>query len=370
LVKNNKGVKMKKIALTAGILAFLMFAGCSKQPKLENVKEQNNTATTEVVQADTKVVGEGESVNTQNATLEEQNLEETTITVSKAQNNQQFAKKLASIVVYFDFDKYNIRPDQWPKVEKLANLIKSNPSNYTVRIEGNCDEWGTEEYNYALGLKRANSVKNALIKLGVDPKKLTQGSGKKAWWICEKGHEWEAVIGFRCDKRGVTGCPYCAGRKVCSDNSLAILNPDIASEWHPIKNQPLSPDLVTPGSGKKVWWKCSKGHEWNTSIDSRNKKGRKSYCPYCIGQKTDVNKSIYANYPLLSKQWHPTKNNKLTMFLQTNNVKGATKWLMERYVNVLKNLFNNKSSLKLDNISYIYFNSLENGEELISSSLI
>ena len=181
---------MKKIVLTAGILAFLMFAGCSKQPNLENAKEQNNTATTEVVQADTDVVGENESVNTQNATVEEQNLEETTITVSKAQNNQQFAKKLASIVVYFDFDKYNIRPDQWPKVEKLANLIKSNPSNYTVRFEGNCDEWGTEEYNYALGLKRANSVKNALIKLGVDPKKLTVISYGELNPVCTAHARW------------------------------------------------------------------------------------------------------------------------------------------------------------------------------------
>ena len=181
---------MKKIALTAGIIAFFIFSGCSKQPNLENAKEQNNTATTEVVQADTDVVGENESVNTQNATVEEQNLEEATITVSKAQNNQQFAKKLASIVVYFDFDKYNIRPDQWPKVEKLANLIKSNPSNYTVRIEGNCDEWGTEEYNYALGLKRANSVKNALIKLGVDPKKLTVISYGELNPVCTAHAKW------------------------------------------------------------------------------------------------------------------------------------------------------------------------------------
>ena len=181
---------MKKIALTAGIAAFLMFAGCSKQPNLENAKMENNSTKSEIVQADTNVVGEGENVNTQNAAVEEQNLEETTITISKTQNNQQFAKKLASIVVYFDFDKYNIRPDQWPKVEKLADLIKSNPSNYTVRIEGNCDEWGTEEYNYALGLKRANSVKNALIKLGVDPKKLTIISYGELNPVCTAHARW------------------------------------------------------------------------------------------------------------------------------------------------------------------------------------
>jgi len=179
---------MKKIALTAGIAAFLMFAGCSKQPNLENAQQQTTQTTQET--AATTTPAENESVNTQNAAVEEQNLEETTITVSKAQNNQQFAKKLASIVVYFDFDKYNIRPDQWPKVEKLANLIKSNPSNYTVRIEGNCDEWGTEEYNYALGLKRANSVKNALIKLGVDPKKLTIISYGELNPVCTAHAKW------------------------------------------------------------------------------------------------------------------------------------------------------------------------------------
>jgi peptidoglycan-associated lipoprotein len=196
LVKNHKGAKMKKIAISMGITAFLIFAGCSKQPNLENAQQEKAEPTKKVQEtsgATTSAENENvanESVNTENATVETQNLEETTITISKIQNNQQFAKKLASIVVYFDFDKYNIRPDQWPKVEKLANLIKSNPSNYTVRIEGNCDEWGTEEYNYALGLKRANSVKNALIKLGVDPKKLTIISYGELNPVCTAHAKW------------------------------------------------------------------------------------------------------------------------------------------------------------------------------------
>jgi len=66
-----------------------------------------------------------------------------------------------------------------------------------------------------------------------------------------------------------------------------------------------------------------------------------------------------------------TKTNKLTIYLQKNNVKAAVKWLMERYVNILKNLFDKRSkkSLNIDNINLFYFNSFENGEELISSSL-
>jgi len=65
----------------------------------------------------------------------------------------------------------------------------------------------------------------------------------------------------------------------------------------------------------------------------------------------------------------PTKLNKLTICLQTNNVKAAVKWLMQRYINTLKNLFDKRSSAPIDNFTFFYFNSLPNGEELISSSL-
>ena len=181
----------KKILAATGLAALLMITGCSKQPNLENATQTEQTAqTTNENQTNENVAPQtnaNESVNTQNAVVEEQTLTENTQTAGE---NQKFAKNLAEIVVYFDFDKYNIRPDQWPKVEKLAKLIKDNPANYTVRIEGNCDEWGTEEYNYALGLKRANTVKNALIKLGVDPKKLTVISYGELNPVCTAHAKW------------------------------------------------------------------------------------------------------------------------------------------------------------------------------------
>ncbi|AZV46025.1 flagellar motor protein MotB [Nautilia sp. PV-1] len=181
----------KKLLIATGVAALLMITGCSKQPNLENATQTEQTAQTANTQnanQNSATATGNETVNTQNANVEEQTIGEgTKITVTA---NQKFAKKLANIVVYFDFDKYNIRPDQWPKVEELAKLIKSNPANYTVRIEGNCDEWGTEEYNYALGLKRANSVKNALIKLGVDPKKLTIISYGELNPVCTAHAKW------------------------------------------------------------------------------------------------------------------------------------------------------------------------------------
>jgi peptidoglycan-associated lipoprotein len=192
LVKEKKMKKSLLIGVAAAALLFL--AGCSKQPSLENAQNvnanQTQTEQTAQVNENTETVQkeQNESVNTENANVEEENLSVAKVKVENT--NEEFAKKLSSIVIYFDFDKYNIRPDQWPKVKKLAELIKSNSSNYTVRIEGNCDEWGTEEYNYALGLKRANSVKNALIKLGVDPKKLTVISYGELNPVCTAHARW------------------------------------------------------------------------------------------------------------------------------------------------------------------------------------
>ena len=179
---------MKRKFFLAAITAAFLITGCSKQPNLENAANTNNQAA-QVENVQPNTAGGNESVNTANAEVQTQTIPGSA-SVSVETNNQDFAKKVSSIVIYFDFDKYNIRPDQWPKVEKLAQILKSNPSNYTIRIEGNCDEWGTEEYNYALGLKRANTVKKALIKLGVDPKKLTVISYGELNPVCTAHAKW------------------------------------------------------------------------------------------------------------------------------------------------------------------------------------
>ena len=95
------------------------------------------------------------------------------------------------------------------------------------------------------------------------PNDVTPGSGRKVWWICNKGHEWMALIG---DRSNGNNCPYCSGHRVCKDNCLATLNPKLSQEWHPTKNGKLTPNDVMAGSIKKVWWICNKGHEWEAKI--------------------------------------------------------------------------------------------------------
>jgi len=68
--------------------------------------------------------------------------------------------------VYFDFDKYDIRTDAQPLLDAQAAWLKRYPA-VAVRIEGNCDERGTREYNLALGARRANAVRDFLVARGV-----------------------------------------------------------------------------------------------------------------------------------------------------------------------------------------------------------
>lgn len=115
------------------------------------------------------------------------------------------------------------------------------------------------------------------------PAQVTPASNKKVWWHCDKGHDYQAVIASRTQRGG--GCPYCAGRKVLAGfNDLATLEPTVAKEWHPTKNGALTPQDVTSGSKKRVWWRCSAGHEWQAVIYSRTGNQRCG-CPVCSGKR-------------------------------------------------------------------------------------
>ena len=110
------------------------------------------------------------------------------------------------------------------------------------------------------------------------PQRVTPTSNRKAWWICEKGHSFPAVIASRTNG---SGCPYCAGRKVLPGfNDLATTDPCVAAQWHPTLNGTLTPEMVTPGSRKKVWWECAYGHVWKAAVYPRTG-AKKCGCPIC-----------------------------------------------------------------------------------------
>jgi peptidoglycan-associated lipoprotein len=100
--------------------------------------------------------------------------------------------------IYFDFDKFNLDPKANEALDELVAFLKTNV-NLKVKIEGNCDERGTTEYNIALGERRANSAQDYVISHGIDPLRVSTVSyGKEK--AADPGHNEEAWAKNRRDE--------------------------------------------------------------------------------------------------------------------------------------------------------------------------
>ena len=147
----------------------------------------------------------------------------------------------------------------------------------------------------------------------ITAKNVMLGSRVSVWWICDKGHEWKASVFSRKNGRG---CPYCSGRQaIKGETDLKTLNPKLASELHPTKNIGITADTICVDSGRKVWWICNKGHEWQSKVTIRN---RGAGCPYCAGKKAILGETDLATLnPDLAKEYHPSKNGELSVEMLT-----------------------------------------------------
>ena len=101
------------------------------------------------------------------------------------------AQTITDGIVYFEFDKFNIQDQYRDMLRQKAELMKAYPS-IRVRIEGNCDARGTQEYNLALGERRARAAYEYMVMLGVNPSQLeiisygkerpaVEGTGPAVW---------------------------------------------------------------------------------------------------------------------------------------------------------------------------------------------
>ena len=100
--------------------------------------------------------------------------------------------------VYFDFDKYELKPEARERLAKNADFLRAHPE-FEMLIEGHCDERGTAEYNLALGDRRANAAKNYLMSLGIpagpiqivsfgEERPQCQETSEACWWRNRRAH--------------------------------------------------------------------------------------------------------------------------------------------------------------------------------------
>ncbi|MBU2495847.1 MAG: peptidoglycan-associated lipoprotein Pal [Candidatus Omnitrophota bacterium] len=166
----------KKIILGVGFLVLFFFAaGCAGRVELKKpVKAAPPEAMPEVTVKEVKPVPEPtEGLATKEDLAKALKGEGIPVATLEGVTREPATAEEKAVfkTIYFDFDKSDIRSDARLALEKVADYLKKNPKVKIV-IEGNCDELGTEEYNMALGERRALSARRYLVSLGIAPERM------------------------------------------------------------------------------------------------------------------------------------------------------------------------------------------------------
>lgn len=213
-------------------------------------------------------------------------------------------------------------------IDRTSNMwTRTNPLCFHSSVRANLKKDRADILNYL------SDIKNSLAEIRPDvvgcwdyhkngnlsPRMFTVSSNQIVWWKCPNcGHEWQCSINSM-TRPGRYGCAECSKSRrgvsftkqvVKRVGSLAETMPNLAKEWHPIKNGTLSPSDISSGHFKTVWWLCPQcGYEWKASPSNR-KKG--SGCPCCSGRvpKSGVN-DLATLHPELLKEWDYQKNTNL-----------------------------------------------------------
>lgn len=170
---------MKKTVLSSVAIAVLLLSGCSsKQPAVDQKASEQAAQ-----QQQNQNGGEAEEVATEEVSSDMQTVGSES-SASKSNEEQMMELQSKFQTIHFDFDKYNIRADQQPILDADAEVAKEAQNSYKIKLEGNCDEWGSDEYNFALGLKRAKAVKEGLVAQGVASDKISMVSYGESNPVC------------------------------------------------------------------------------------------------------------------------------------------------------------------------------------------
>ena len=203
---------------------------------------------------------------------------------------------------------YGTNRKVWWKCKTCGNTWSASVSNRASRNSGcpYCSNYKVKKGFNDLATvspdiaKEWDYEKNSPLK----PDEVVAFYSKKVWWRCKDcGNSWQASPNARARR----GCPYCCNHiKIEGFNDFESQYPGLVKEWDYDKNKKL-PSQYAAGSDARVWWKCSNGHSWKTTINSRTK--RSGGCPYCSNKKVLLGyNDLFTTNPELKEEWDFEKN--------------------------------------------------------------
>ena len=189
---------MRKITLALAMVGLLLFTGCGndtidqsandlqkdkptttkkkvvKKSKVTKVKKRVAHEPKKVVKKDSESkldtiasnVSETDTNSQDNSVVDDTENQTTNTVQADDTENTSFQ------VINFAFDSFKLTEDMLVKERMNYGIISNLYQDKKIKLEGNCDEWGTDEYNYALGLKRAKAVKEVLVSFGMDANRI------------------------------------------------------------------------------------------------------------------------------------------------------------------------------------------------------
>ncbi len=163
-------IRELRMSLLFVLLALFVIGGCAPRKAVQ--QEAQKPEAPEVTQKTEEVKPGAEKITPPAPeVITEKPVTETPAVAKKETEVKPEVEKIEFSDIHFDFDKYDIRPDAKPALERLASWLKENPKA-RVLIEGHCDERGTNQYNLALGERRAAATKNYLMAQGISSSRI------------------------------------------------------------------------------------------------------------------------------------------------------------------------------------------------------